>query len=331
MIGRNPDALQSLRLQLIGKGHHVIQVGRAAELLGLIYSDPVDLVIADLATPEPNLVTVISDLKADSFVSTIPLLGILPESSTESSPGPSAEPSVETFDWEACPVDDFIRQPIHYPEFFGRLALALQRTLRVTDRNPLTKLPGNTSIQLAIQRVLQQPMAVGFLDLNQFKPYNDAYGFARGDEVLRMVGRIVANTVREVGGDGFVGHIGGDDFVFIVAKERARDVCEALLQNFNMVTEGLFGEEERAAGYFIARNRKGEEQQIPLLGVAIAVVFTDSDGVDHTGRVAELAAELKRFAKMVPESRYVFNLRGQKSLESPEVSPSLHSKRPPKL
>ena len=313
VIGRPSDALHSLRLQLVGKGHHVIQVGHGAELLGLIYSDPVDLVIADLARPEANLMTVISDLKADSFVSTIPLVGILPEASAESSPGLSSESSLDAFDWEACPVDDFIRQPIHYPEFFSRLALALQRTQRVMDRNPLTKLPGNTSIQLAIQRVLQQPMAVGFLDLNLFKPYNDAYGFARGDEVLRMVGRIVANTVREVGGDGFVGHIGGDDFVFIVAKEQARDVCEALLQNFKMVTTGLFGEEERAAGYFVAKNRKGEEQQIPLLGVAIAVVFADSDGVDHTGRVAELAAELKQFAKMVPESRYVFDRRGQKS------------------
>jgi len=309
MIGCSPEALQSLRLQLIGKGHHVIPVGHGAELLGLIYSDPVDLVIADLTKPGPDLIAVISDLKADSFVSTIPLLGLLPESSAESSSGSSAE----TFDWEACPIDDFIRQPIHYPEFFGRVALALQRTQRVMDRNPLTKLPGNTSIQLAIQRAIRRPMAVGYLDLNQFKPYNDAYGFARGDEVLRMVGRIVANTVREVGGDGFVGHIGGDDFVFIVAKEKARDVCEALLQNFKMVTAGLFGEEERAAGYFISTNRHGEEQQIPLLGVAIAVVFTDSDGIEHTGRIAELAAELKRFAKMVPESRYVFDRRGLKS------------------
>jgi len=309
IIGRDTDALQPLRLQLAGKGYRVTQMSYGSELLGAVYSDPVDFMIADFAEPDPNLMAIIADLKADSFVSTIPLLAILPESASDA----ASASAVNALDWETCPVDDFMCRPIRYQEFFSRLSLGLQRTQRVSDRNPLTKLPGNTSIHFAIQRTIGQPMAVAYLDLNQFKPYNDVYGFSRGDEVLRMVGRIVANTVHDVDGKGFVGHIGGDDFVFIVAKQHARDVCETVLRNFTMVTAGLFSEEERARGYFLAENRQGTVQRVPLLGLAIAVVFTDSDGVDHHGRVAERAAELKHFAKMVPESRYVFDKRGVKS------------------
>jgi GGDEF domain-containing protein len=140
-------------------------------------------------------------------------------------------------------------------------------------------------------------MAVCYIDVNNFKPYNDAYGFARGDEVLRMVARIMSNTVKESHDSGFVGHIGGDDFVFIVPFEHAERVCKIIIDSFSIIASDLFCDEDKARGYYVGKDRKGEAQQFPLLGISIAVVPTENPVMQHPGKVTEVAAELKKLAK----------------------------------
>jgi GGDEF domain-containing protein len=124
-----------------------------------------------------------------------------------------------------------------------------------------------------------------------------------------MVARIMANAVREAGDGGFVGHVGGDDFVFVVPLEKAESICKTITSNFTVIAAELFGEEEKALGYYVAKDRKEQVQQIPLLGIAIAVVPTDTPQMTHAGRVAEVAAELKKFAKKSPGSTYVIDRR----------------------
>jgi diguanylate cyclase (GGDEF)-like protein len=285
-----------LELRLQSKDYQVVSLPEPTQVLGFIYSDPPDLVIIDLTTPNPKFHTVLKELKQDSFFSTIPVIGLI------------SEGAAEGIEWGQFPLDDFVSHPVHYPELFSRVRLSLQRIKRVFDNNPLTKLPGNTSIQQAIERSLGKHKAVCYIDINNFKPYNDTYGFSRGDEVLRMVGRIMSNTVKETMGGGFAGHIGGDDFVFIVQLDGVEQVCKTIIANFNIIVSDLFGDEDKARGHYVAKDRLGVEQ-IPLLGISIAVVPTDNPMIQHTAKVVEVAAELKKLAKKSPESCYVIDRR----------------------
>lgn len=286
----------TLEIRLQSRGYQVLTHQKLAPLLGFIYSDPPDLVILDLSTPTHDLRSLVQSLKSDSYFTAIPVLGLI------------NGPDPELYPWDDYQVDDFLVLPIRYAELFVRIELSLRRIQRVFDNNPLTRLPGNTSVQSAVNEAIGTAKAVCYVDINNFKPYNDVYGFARGDEVLRMLGRIISNGVKESGG-GFAGHIGGDDFVFIVPLERAESVCTTIIDNFSTIALDLFEGEDRENGYYVALNRKGEQERFPLLSIAIAVVPTNIPKICHCGKVSEMAAELKTIAKKSGTSCYVFDKR----------------------
>lgn len=286
----------NLVIRLESKGYLGLPFTKLSSVLGFVYSDPPDIIIVDLTAPGDATGSIIRNLKGDSYFSTIPVIGLINGAEAES------------FAWAECPLDDFLFVPIKYAELFFRITLSLQRISRVLDNNPLTRLPGNTSIQRAVENALGKPMAVCYIDINHFKPYNDVYGFSHGDEVLRMLARVMCNAVKESGG-GFAGHIGGDDYVFIVPIARAEAVCKTIIGNFNLIASDLFEEREKSNGYYVGTNRKGQEEKFPLLSIAIAVVPTETPKLDHYGKVAEMAAELKKFAKKSSESCYVVDQR----------------------
>ena len=304
LVALDEQLMGLLALRLESKGYQAVILSDPSSVLGFIYSDPPDMVIIDLSTLESEIHMVIQGLREDSYFSTLPVIGLLMES------------KVESFEWKDYPLDDFVTFPIQYPELFSRIVLSMQRNQRVFDNNPLTKLPGNTSIQKAIDKALGLPLAVCYLDINKFKPYNDTYGFARGDEVIRMVARIISNTVQASKEKGFSGHIGGDDFVFILPFAHAEIACKKIISDFNLIVSDLFCEEDREKGFYIAKDRGGKKQQYPLLGIAIAVIPTATQKIMHYGKVAEIAAELKSYAKNSTESRYVIDRRHQKSSPS---------------
>ena len=295
VIGPTQTVSSTLVIRLQSKGYQVSALSNLAATMGVIYSDPPDILIVDLSQPLPEMNTVIRKIKEDCYFSSIPVLGLIGEHD-------------DSIDWEATALDDFIVVPINYPELFCRISLSLCRIQRVFDNNPLTRLPGNTSVHQAIEKALGHPMAGCYVDINNFKPYNDMYGFSRGDEVLRMIGRIMFNAVKESGG-GFTGHIGGDDFVFIVPMENAEAVCTTIIGHFTALVADIFDEREKGLGYYIATNRKGQEEKFPLMGIAIAVVPTNSARMNHFGKVAQVAAELKKQAKRSGESCYVVDQR----------------------
>jgi diguanylate cyclase (GGDEF)-like protein len=297
LISRDEGLSYQLKLHLESRGHQTITFNNLSGIIGYIYSDPPDIIIVNIPAADPKIQVLIGDLEKDSYFSTLPVIGLIGENMGD------------TFDWEKYPLDDFLFCPVKYPELFNRITLSIRRLQRVFDNNPLTKLPGNTSIQHAIEKALGEPMAVCYVDINNFKPYNDTYGFTRGDEVIRMVARIMSIAVRQYGEGGFAGHIGGDDFVFIVKLEHAEAACKTVIDNFKIIVSDLFGEEEKSKGHYVAKDRLGNEQKIPLLGIAIAVVQTNSSAINHFGKVAEIAAELKKQAKKSNESCYVINKR----------------------
>lgn len=265
-------------------------------VLGAFYSDPPDLLIIDLHSDFDACTEIINTLRSDCFFSAIPIIGLMPQIDCDS------------FEWSSCLLDDFIRLPLNFRELFCRISLALSRIKRIFDNNPLSRLPGNTSIQRAIEAAMGKPVAVCYVDINHFKPYNDVYGFTHGDEVIRMLSRIMFNAVRDSGG-GFCGHIGGDDFVFILPIDHAEPVCETIIGYFDRIVQDLFDEDTKEQGFYYGTNRKGEQEQIPLLSLSIAVIPMNSPKILHSAKVAEVAAELKKLAKDSGGSRCVVDNR----------------------
>jgi len=284
-----------LQLRLQSKGYQVMVVEKTAAALGAFYSDPPDLIIVDFSSPCVGCHDMLFMVRSDSFFSPIPIIGIFPSNDEQES-------------WEDFPLDDFLVTPVNFTELVSRITLAQSRIKRIFDNNPLTRLPGNTSIHRAIEESLGLPLAVCYVDINHFKPYNDVFGFSHGDEVIRMLARIMSNAVRESGG-GFSGHVGGDDFVFIVPRERAEQVSSTVISHFDQIVQTLFDEEIKQRGYYSAMNRKGEEEQMPILAISIGIVPMDSPVITHAARVAEVAAELKKLAKANVGSSFVVDRR----------------------
>jgi len=299
LITIDEETAKRLGSGLTDRGYHVSHLPVITGLLGDFYSDPPDLLIVDLASDSKIAESIVHALRTDVFFSTIPIIGLM---------DCSAGCIGDRIDWQRYPVDDFVAKPVNIDELQCRIFLSQSRIRRIFDNNPLTRLPGNTSIQRAIQEAMGKPMVVCYLDINNFKSYNDVFGFSRGDEVLRMLARIMFNTVRDCGG-GFCGHIGGDDFVCIVPAEKAEQICQTIISHYEQVILDLFDETTKVQGYYVGFNRKGESERFPLLTLSIAVVPTDSPRVAHAAKVVEVAAELKAFAKASPSSRYVIDNR----------------------
>jgi diguanylate cyclase (GGDEF)-like protein len=285
-----------LQLRLQSKGYQVTSMSCVSGVLGAFYSDPPDLLIIDLSSSNEVCTNIINTLRGDSFFSAIPILGLV---------GPI---DCDTFNWNDCLLDDFVHLPLNFNELFCRISLSLSRLKRIFDNNPLTRLPGNTSIHRAIEDAMGRDLAVCYVDINHFKPYNDVYGFSHGDEVIRMLSRIMFNAVKDSGG-GFCGHIGGDDFVCILSIEKAEGVCQTIIDYFDQIVLDLFDEETKVRGYYDGCNRKGGREQIPLLSVSIGVVLMNSPKILHHAKVAEVAAELKNLAKSSDGSRFVVDHR----------------------
>jgi diguanylate cyclase (GGDEF)-like protein len=152
---------------------------------------------------------------------------------------------------------------------------------------------------------------IGYVDLDNFKSYNDRYGFLRGDEVIKMTARLVTNSVRKLHtADAFVGHIGGDDFVFIVPPDRSDDVCQEVITNFDLIVGDFYDEGDRVRGYIDSVNRKGKKEQFPIVPISIAVVTNEYRPIKHIGEVSSIAAEIKNRVKSMQGSNYVKDLRG---------------------
>lgn len=295
-ISSNEHYTEGLRTILTGAGFHPSFHPLTRSLLGEFYGDPPNLLLIDLGSNADLAYSVISCLRNDCYFSTIPVIGIL------------SRDLLSTINWESCPADDFITTPFTPIEVLSRVELALFRIRRIFDNNPLTRLPGNTSIQEAIKHAIGRPLAVCHVDINHFKPYNDVYGFSHGDKILRMLARIVFNAVRDLGG-GFSGHIGGDDFVFIAPMDRVEQVAQTIIEHFDHIVLDLFDDQTKAQGYYIAHGRKGVVEKTPLLSLAIAIVPVEAKRSLHVAQIAQVAADLKKQAKNNDKSSYMIDKR----------------------
>ncbi len=203
---------------------------------------------------------------------------------------------------------------------FGMLARSFiamaQRLARLEvmdlDANPLTRLPGGAAVDnILTERLLtKKPIAFCLVDLDNFKAFNDRYGYARGNDVIRKTGKIIEGALAEHGTEeSFLGHIGGDDFVVILAPDRYVPVCETIIEEFDRQAGDFYDKDDRERGYITAKTRQGETWEFPIMTVSIAVVTSNNRQDISSVKISELAAEIKEHAKTIPGSLYLADRR----------------------
>ncbi len=180
------------------------------------------------------------------------------------------------------------------------------------DASPLTRMPGGIAIENVLKQRIESRKHFAFcvIDLDNFKAFNDHYGYAHGNVVIREAAKIIESAARAKGTpDDFVGHVGGDDFVVITTPERMRDVCGEIIRAFDARMPDFYTEDDRKNGFIIGKNRQGQEMRFQLMTVSIAIVTNQQRSFSNPLEASEIAAELKDYAKAIPSSLYVVDKR----------------------
>jgi GGDEF domain-containing protein len=241
-------------------------------------------------------------LKHDSFTGIVPVVVLLPEASSH-----------KCADLLEAGADEVVNEGLPERERMLRLDQVVRRADRDVSVHPTTRLPGTNHIARDMQTRLEagEHFAVCYADLDHFKEFNDRYGYSYGDGVIRFLSRILRDLVRGLAPRGFVGHIGGDDFIFNVPLEYLERTCDEVITLFDELIPYQYTEEDRRAGYFLGKDRRGNIHRIPLMALSIGVVTNQFQVFEHTAQISELAAEMKGYAKSLPGSKYVVDRRHQ--------------------
>lgn len=267
--------------------------------LDYIYNSLPDLIIIDIDLHDSATIGILNDLKGDPIFGQVPVLAIFADNFIIPK-------------WDCILIDDYIRRSSLEVDLPVKADLCIQRAERVVEINPLTRLPGNITIIRQIQKRLDtgEIFAIAYADLDYFKPFNDKYGFGRGDEVLKMLGRLVLNTVRNRQPyNSFTGHIGGDDFVFMMNIESVEEAAREVAENFDRIIPTFYDAEDRNKGYIESVDREGYSKTFPIMTISIGIASNSNLSFSHYGEVTELASEMKKYAKYTKGSCYKMDKR----------------------
>jgi diguanylate cyclase (GGDEF)-like protein len=209
-------------------------------------------------------------------------------------------------------ADDYITKPFDITELVARVKAVLRRTQAARDLSPLTGLPGNFRIGQEIeQRVASgAPFALVHCDLDNFKAFNDHYGFMRGDEVIRFCARSLREAAVAVGEDAaFIGHIGGDDFVALIEADNAEEYCKKVIDHFDDGILDQYDTADALRGYIEVIDRRGERYAFPVVSISLGVVTNRGRPVANQWEASAIAVEMKEFAKKRSGSSYEIDRR----------------------
>jgi diguanylate cyclase (GGDEF)-like protein len=305
LVIEDDDITQRLiRVNMERAGFRVMTARTGAEGLHLARQHTPDLVITASHLADMDGPHICRALVEESRTRHIPILFI--------SGHTRAEQILQALDSGA---DDYLLKPFDYREMAARVRAHIRRAQLKPAVNPLSGLPGNLIIEQEIRRLTESgygaaPFAVLYIDLNNFKSYNDVYGFPAGDEMLRLLAQCITEAATEMGNESdLIGHIGGDDFVVVSTPDRADAIAQHLIADFDRQVPELYTPVDRRRGYITAKDRQGMLRKFPMVGVIIAIVHNEHRPITSHWEVGEVGAELKAFAKTRGGSVYVKDKR----------------------
>ena len=277
-------------------GYQVRDAGSANTALTEARRFRPDMILLDVLMPGIDGYRTAEMIRADPAIGMAPIMFL-------SARGDTAD-KVRAF---RSGAEDYMVKPFDAAELLARVGKALDRQARELGASPTTQLPGADAIQAEIERRLtvgDSSAVACYLDLDNLKAFNDYYGYAKANAVIRQTSDVIRYVVQRDGGPGdFIGHIAGDDFVFVTSADRADAVCRAICDRFDHLIRLYYDPADRERGYIETKDRFGVQRKFPIMSVSIAAISL-TRAKSYAG-LAELAAVGKRTAKAIPGSSYV--------------------------
>ncbi|HET6894542.1 MAG TPA: response regulator [Candidatus Baltobacteraceae bacterium] len=296
---RNLRKIIQTNLELAG--YDVSTAANGEEALSMLDSMQPDLIVLDVMMPIMDGYEVARRVRRHPSNTHVPIIMLTAKSEVED----------KLAGFEAG-ADDYITKPFGPQELLARVRAKIRRVEVDSSLSPLTRLPGNLAIEAELRRRIEAnaPFAVLYLDLDNFKAFNDVYGFTHGDEAIQLVASSAVDVVRRRGTtQDFVGHIGGDDFIIVTLPERAEEIAREIIDMFDRDIRKLYSAQDLRQGYIETRDRRGTLNRFPIMSLSIAIVSNEQRPLENYAQIGEAAAELKRYAKSIGGSVYVKDKR----------------------
>ena len=278
-------------------GYQTACVESGMRALAWLELEHADAILLDVNLPDINGFEVCRRVKADPRTYHIPVIVLTSLDDAESELA-----AIESG------ADDFITKPPNPRVLAARLRMHIKRSVRERCSNALSGLPGNVLIeqQLHDRFASGRPFCLAYADLDDFKAYNDRFGYQRGDAVILLAASILTSAVEALGTpDDFVGHVGGDDFVFLTAPECVGAIAERITRAFDEAIPQDDDDEIRERGSFRAVDRRGNAYDVPIMGISVVSVGNVGHDFETSLEMTDVIAELKHHAKRIPGSVHV--------------------------
>jgi diguanylate cyclase (GGDEF)-like protein len=297
----DPDILTVVKINLELDGFEVDTAVDGEDALQKATSNPPNVIILDIMMPRMDGLTALHRLRSQAATASIPIILLTARGLPED--------RVRGLELGA---DDYITKPFDITELAARVRAVLRRTQAARDLSPLTGLPGNFKITAEIEKAIQESRKFALVhgDLDNFKAFNDHYGFMRGDEVIRFCGSCLSEAATSLGiENAFVGHIGGDDFVAMIPPDMAEPYCKEVIERFDDGILDLYDTADALRGYIEVIDRRGERYAFPVVSLSLGVASTDVREIGTQWEASAIAVEMKEFAKKQPGSTYRIDRR----------------------
>ena len=294
------DILDLIEATLEGE-FELTKAATGKEALEKLKSQTPDLLILDYMLPDLKGPEICKIIRKDPLLLNTPILMLTGKGEIED----------KVTGLEAG-TDDYMLKPFDPKELIARIRMLIRRSSVNLDANPLTRLPGNVSINKELEEKIanKSKFAILYIDIDYFKALNDYYGFEKGDSAIKETARILIDTIQKEGTiHDFIGHIGGDDFVIITIPESAEQIAKKIIAEFDSISAKFFEEKDRVKGYIETKDRDGQIQRFVFLTISLGIITALDQEFTHTAQINSLGAEMKSLAKKFPESKYIFNKR----------------------
>ena len=297
----DPDILTVVKINFELDGFEVETAVDGEDALQKATSNPPEVIVLDIMMPRMDGLTALHRLRSQASTANIPIILLTARGLLED--------RVRGLELGA---DDYITKPFDITELAARIRAVLRRNQAARDLSPLTGLPGNFNITAEIEKNIGSNASFALVhgDLDNFKAFNDHYGFMRGDEVIRFCASGFNDTMESLGiTEGFVGHIGGDDFVAIIPPAMAEPFSKEVIERFDDGILDLYDTADALRGYIEVIDRRGERYAFPVVSLSLGVASTDVREINTQWEASAIAVEMKEFAKKQPGSTYRIDRR----------------------
>jgi DNA-binding response OmpR family regulator len=289
VIDDDTDVVQFVRLSLAREGYEVVTAQEGAAGLRLALETPPDLVLLDILMPDIDGLELLSRLRVNPATTNVPVVLLTARA--------DAHDRVRGLELGA---DDYITKPFDIEELVARVGAVLRRSKAMRDLSPLTGLPGNFRIAEELEHRVASghPMAVVHADLDNFKAFNDHYGFMRGDNVIKFTANVLVGAAVETDDAScFVGHVGGDDFIAVMHPDSAEQFCKTAIDRFDDGILDFYDPQDALRGFVEVIDRRGERHAFPIVSISLGVATNLRRTFTSEWEASAVASEMKEHAK----------------------------------